>query len=99
MPSRDVAKTSGTIAVLVTSTVVSVANANRVDIIIENDGANIVYLQLQTVPGTPPTAVAGQGLRLAAAGTSASIARLTDFGGAIAAIALVGTTNITVAEL
>lgn len=95
MYQRSVAKTSDAVSVGLASTTVVAENRSRVEITVVNDGANIIYLALQTVEGVQPTAVANKGIRLAA-GASWTSQR---FVGAISAIALVGATNLTVAEL
>lgn len=96
MPRRDVAKTSSAVSVATSSTVVAIANPDRQEIVVVNDGANIIYLQLSTVPGVAPTAVANQGARIAAGGGSWSSAVYT---GPVAAIALTGATVMTVMEV
>lgn len=93
----NVARTSGAVSVAITSTPVVSANDARVELTITNDGANVVYLQLNTTDGTStPTAVASQGIRLAASGGSWTTNSYT---GAVAGIALTGATNVTVVEI
>lgn len=96
MARRDIAKTSGTVAVLVTDTAVVAANLNRVEVTIVNDGANTVYLQLQTAVATTNAAVAGQGIRLNPNGGAWTN---TNYVGAVRGIASGGTSNITVCEI
>lgn len=80
------------VSVGLTDTAVLAANAGRRQFTIVNDGANKVYLALIGVGGG--AAVAGSGILLA------SGASYTDnfWEGSVRAIALVGTTNITVCE-
>lgn len=96
----DTAFASGAVSVLTTSTVVAVNNPARAEINVVNDGVNVVYLAFATAnasDGTPtaPTAVANSGIRLNPAGGSWSS---TAYSGPVAAIAVTGTTAVTVAE-
>lgn len=93
----NIAKTSGAVSVGTSSTTVLSANDARVEVTITNDGTNIVYLQLNTTDGTTvPTAVASQGIRLAASGGSWTTNAYT---GPVAGIALTGATTVTVCEI
>lgn len=94
--SRDVANTCGAVSVLITSTVVLGINPSRETVTIVNDSANVVYLALTTSFGTTPTAVASSGIRLNASGGSWT---QDDFQGAVSAIAVGGTSVVTVVEL
>lgn len=96
MARRDIAKASTAVSVGTGSTVVAAANPSRVELTVVNDGANTVYLQLQTVVGQAPTAVASQGIRLNSGGGSWTT---DNFTGAVAGIALTGATNVTIAEV
>lgn len=110
MPSRnhqpalqtDVALASSFVTVGATSTVVVGNHPARVEIVLVNDSANTIYLQLATAndatsPGAPtaPTAVSGQGIRLNANGGAWTSVAYT---GPIAAIAS-GSSNLCVGEL
>ena len=93
----NIAKTSGAVSVGTSSTTVLNSNDNRIEVTITNDGSNVIYLQLNTTDGTTvPTAVASQGIRLAASGGSWTSNAYT---GAVAGIALTGATNVTVVEV
>jgi hypothetical protein len=92
----DTAKTSGSVSVLVASTVVAADNPQRVEITVVNDSVNVVYLQLATVTGTAPTAVANSGIRLNANGGSWTS---HSYSGPVAGIAVGGSSNVTVAEV
>jgi hypothetical protein len=101
----NVAKQSGAVSVLTTTTVVAGNNPARSEITVTNDGANIVYLQLATAEDatgatagnpTAPTAVASQGIRLAASGGSWTSQAYT---GPVAGIALTGATTVTIVEV
>jgi hypothetical protein len=87
--SKTTAGSVTAISVAVTSTPVLPLNLGRREVTICNDGANIVYLALGI------TAVANNGIRLTAAGGSYTT---NLWEGAINAIALTGTTVLTVAE-
>lgn len=76
------------VSVALTDTPVLALNLGRRELTIVNDGANIVYLALGA------TAVAGSGIRLAAGASYTT----NLWEGTVRAIALVGATNITVAE-
>jgi hypothetical protein len=66
----DIAKTSGSVSVATSSTVVAADNPGRASITITNDHASqVVYLAFATTPGTNPTAVANSGARLPAGST------------------------------
>lgn len=97
-PTRaNVAKTSGQVSVATTSTTVLAANNARAELTITNDGANVVYLMLNTTDGTTvPAAVANQGIRLAATGGSWTT---NSYIGPVAGIALTGATVVTVVEV
>jgi hypothetical protein len=91
------AKTSGTISVGTSSTTVCAANISRRELTIVNDGANVIYLALNTTDGsTVPTAAASNGIRLAATGGSWTT---NAYKGPVAGIALTGATAVTVAEI
>jgi hypothetical protein len=93
----NVAKTSGQVSVATSTTSVVAANNTRAELTITNDGANVVYLMLNTTDGTTvPTAVANQGIRLAATGGSWTTNSYT---GPVAGIALTGATVVTVVEV
>lgn len=97
----SLAKTSGQVSVLTSSTVVAADNRARTEIIVTNDHASqVVYLAFATaedinqVP-TAPTATANNGVRLNAAGGSWSS---TSYTGPVAGISVGGTSVVTVAE-
>lgn len=96
MARRDIAKTSGAVSVLVTDTAVVAINVSRAELTIVNDSANVIYLQLQTAVGVTNAAVANQGIRLNASGGSWTT---QSYIGAVRAIAVGGTSVLTVAEL
>lgn len=82
--SRLTATNTG-VDVLVTDTAVLAADLGRRELTIVNEGANKIYLALGA------TAVAGQGIALAAGGSYTT----NLWQGTVRAIALVGTTHIT----
>ncbi len=97
------ATTSGTVTAATSSTVVLGNNPSRVEVTIENIGANpvdLAFATTQTAGGngppapTAPTAVAGQGLRLAAGASWTSKA----YSGPIAAIATTAPSALVIAE-
>ena len=94
-PRVPVAKTSAAISVLVADTVVLPARPSRIETTIVNDGANVVYLMLQTAVATP-IAIASQGIRLSASGGSWTS---NSFTGAVNAIAVGGTSIVTVVDI
>jgi hypothetical protein len=83
------ANSTTAVSVATTSTAVLPQNLGRRELTICNDGANIVYL------GLGPTAATSNGIRLAASGGSYTT---NLWKGAVSAIAVTGTTVITVAE-
>lgn len=94
--SAIVARVSGTATVGTASAVAATENIGRREITIVNDHAtNILYLQLATTGGVAPTAVAGQGIRLNAAGGSWTS---NAWDGAVAVIASGAGTNYTIIE-
>lgn len=94
-PSFNTARVSDAVNVGTGSTPVLDADVSRRTVILTNDGANIIYVALQTTD-QPPTAVVNKGLRLNANGGTVT---LDEFTGAIAAIALTGATNLCVVEI
>ena len=78
------------------STEIRPANVAREEIVVVNDGSNIVYLQLQTDSGTDPVAVVGEGVRINASGGSWSS---NVFKGAVHGIADTADTDVTVVEI
>ena len=98
MALAGVAKTSGAVSALITTTTVAAANISRRELTVVNDHATqIVYLALNTTDGsTVPTAVANQGIRLNAAGGSWTT---NAYKGPVAAISVGGTSVLTVAEI
>lgn len=95
--SAFAAKTSGAVSVGTSSTTVVAANLGRRELTVVNDGANIVYVQLNTTDGTTvPAAVSNQGIRLNASGGSWTT---NAYKGPVAAIALTGATVVTVLEI
>src|SRR6266446_7891963 len=101
MPGRDFARVSGAVSVLVTDTLVLATNPSRMEFTVVNDSANIIYLQLQKAPTvagqatTSTAAVASQGIRLNASGGTYTT---QTFKGEVRAIALTGTSVLTVVE-
>ena len=97
-PARtNIAKASTSVSVATSSTTVLQANDARVELTITNDGANVVYLLLNTTDGTTvPTATASNGIRLAASGGSWTTNAYT---GPVAGIALTGATTVCVSEI
>lgn len=95
-PRRDIAKFSGPKDVLITDTVVLAVNRDRLQVEIVNASANDVSLQLATAIGVTPVAVANEGILLKAAGGSW---HSTAYTGAINAIAVGGTSRLTVVEI
>jgi len=94
--TADLAKQSGGFNVTTASQVVLVADAARNELALVNDSDTTIYLKLQTVAGTNPTAVVSEGIRLNAAGGAWTSER---FAGAVAAIhAGTGNKRLTVAE-
>lgn len=89
------AKTCGAVSVTTSSTAILAANTSRRSVTIVNDGSNVVYLAVTTSFGTAPTAVANSGVRLNASGGSWY---QEDFSGAVAGIAVGGTSVVTVLE-
>jgi hypothetical protein len=87
--SKTTAGPTTAVSVLVTNTPVLALNQGRRSVTIVNDSANIVYLGL----GVPATA--NNGVRLNASGGSWSE---TQWEGSVNAIALTGTSVVTVAE-
>lgn len=95
----NLAAQSTSVSVPTTAGGVSLAAANpsRCEITIVNDGANVVYLALNTTDGTStPTATTTSGIRLNASGGSWTS---NAYIGPVAAIAVTGATNVTVAEI
>jgi hypothetical protein len=103
--SANTARTSGQVAVLITSTTVSTNYPGRSEITIVNiDATNPVFLAFAVPPATGgipvpagpaiPTATANNGLRLAAGASWTT----NNYTGPIAAIATGGTVTVTVAE-
>lgn len=94
--SASSVKTSGSVSVGTSSTAILGANQSRRTLTIVNtDAANPVSLQFTTSVGTAPTAVANQGVRLAA-GAAFS---LDGYSGAVAGIAVGGTVVVSVLEV
>jgi hypothetical protein len=94
-PRRPIAKTSASVSVLVTSTAVVARNLDRLELTIVNlDATNPIFLVLETVEGTNPTATTA-GLRLGAGGSWTT----TSFTGAVAGIATGGTVSTNVTEI
>lgn len=97
MPLSAIAKTSGQVSVATSTTTVCQANISRRELTITNDGANIIYLMLNTTDGsTVPTATANNGIRLAATGGSWTT---NAYKGPVAGIALTGATVVTIADI
>jgi hypothetical protein len=93
--SVDRARTSDAVSVGTGSTVVLSARTDRAEVTLVNDSTNVIYMMCST-NGLPPTAVAGRGVRLNANGGS----WFSDvYAGPIAAIAVGGASNMTIAEL
>lgn len=92
--SRMQANATQAVTVTTSSTAIVSADPGRREITIVNDGANIVYLALQS-SGSAPTAVANSGIRLNASGGSYTT---NLFEGAIAGIALTASCVVTVAN-
>jgi hypothetical protein len=88
------ARLSGVVAVGTSTTAVLDADPARRAAIYSNDGANVIYLQY-SLDEAAPTAVLGQGIRLAAG------EKYTDtiYRGPVAGIAATGATNLCVVEL
>lgn len=95
MANRDVARNSGAVSVLITDTAVVADNPSREELTLVNDGANVVYLQFPKAPGLTTAAIANNGLRLNASGGSWTTQTYT---GPVRAIAVGGTSVVTVAE-
>jgi hypothetical protein len=97
MALAQAAKTSGAVSVATTTTTVVQANVGRRELTITNDGANVIYLALNTGDGTTvPAAVANSGVRLAATGGSWTT---NAYKGPVAGIALTGATVVTVIDI
>lgn len=94
-PRRPIAKTSAAVSVLVTSTALVSRNIDRCELTVVNlDATNPIFLILETVEGTNPTATTS-GLRLGPGGSWTT----TSFTGAVAAIATGGTVSTNVTEI
>ena len=87
--SKTTAGSTTAVSVATSSTPIVGQNLGRRELTITNDGANIVYLALGS------TAIASNGIRLAASGGSYTTSR---WQGPVSAIALTGATVVTVAE-
>jgi hypothetical protein len=85
---------SGVVSVGTSTTVVLDGDSSRMKAVFSNDGANVIYLQY-SLDEAQPTAVVGQGIRLAAAAVYVE----DDYKGPISAIAVTGATNLCVMEL
>jgi hypothetical protein len=88
------ARLSNVVAVATSTTPVLDADPARTKAVFSNDGANVIYLQY-SLDEAAPTAVVGQGLRLAAGEKYVE----DEYRGPVAGIAVTGATNLCVVEL
>lgn len=88
------ARLSNVVSVATSSTAVLDADADRRKAVFSNDGANVIYLQY-SLDEAAPTAVLGQGIRLAAGEKYIE----DTYRGPVAGIAATGATNLCVVEL
>jgi hypothetical protein len=91
----DTAKTSDNVTVTTSTTAIVAANSNRHELILTNDGTNVVYLALATSLSAP-TAVANKGIRLNPGG---GCYQTDSFTGAVAGIASGGSSVVCVTEI
>jgi hypothetical protein len=88
------ARLSNVVAVATSSTTVLDADPGRRKAVFSNDGANVIYLQY-SLDESQPTAVLGQGIRLAAGEKYVE----DKYRGPVSGIAATGATNLCVVEV
>ena len=93
---RDIAKTSDSVSVGTSDTLVLANNPARQELSIVNDGANVVYLMLRTQVGVTNPAVLNKGIRLNANGGTYTT---NSYSGEVRGIASTGATVVTVVEI